>query len=192
MRTDLRNQLDHKSLAKTKQEAFGLRGVGLQKVKRNRPLAFAFVVSLSLALSACASLLGKAEPNYMQSITMAHDYKKNNDYVNALACYSQAVTDAEKKYGPDSGQVAMALGFQGQIYRAQGEWRLAYMTYKRLIPLMEKFEPNTRETKDLKKDMEFVKSKIIEYNIKTDDNFGAEQMKKNAAANAKKPKKKKH
>ncbi len=187
MPTDLRNQLDHKSLSKTKQEGFGPWGSGLQTIKRNRPLAFAFVVALSLALGACNL---KAEPNYMQSITMAHDYKKNNDYVNALAMYSQAVTEAEKKFGPESGQVAMALGFQGQIYRAQGEWRLAYMTYKRLIPLMDKFEPNTRETKDLKKDMEFVKSKIIEYNIKTDDNYGADQMKKNAAANAKKPKKK--
>ncbi len=97
--------------------------------------------------------------------------------LEALKDYSEAVTLAEKKYGADSGQVATGLGYQAQIYRAQGEWRLAYMTEKRLIPLMDKFEPNTRETKDLKKDFEFVKSKIIEYSIKTDDNYGAEQMK---------------
>jgi len=188
MRTDLRNQLDHKSISKTEQDGFGRWGSSLQKIKRNRPLAFAFVVALSLTLGACTMM--KSEPNYMNSIAMAHDYKKNNDYVNALLMYSQAVTEAEKKFGPDSGQVAMALGYQGQIYRAQGEWRLAYMTYKRLVPLMDKFAPDTRETKDLKKDFEFVKSKIIEYGIKTEDGYGADQIKKKDASKTKKPKKK--
>jgi hypothetical protein len=190
MQTDLTNQLDQKTHSKNTLTGHGRWSNGLQKIKRNRPLAFAFVVALSLALGACSQFLGKTEASYMNSIQMGNDYKKNNDYVKALESYSEAVTLAEKKYGADSGQVATALGYQAQIYRAQGEWRLAYMTEKRLIPLMDKFEPNTRETKDLKKDFEFVKSKIIEYSIKTDDNYGAEQMKKNSAANAKKPKKK--
>lgn len=190
MLKDLTTQLDQKTLSKTTLTGHSRWSTKLQKIKRSRPIAFAVVVALSLALGACSQLLGKVEANYMNSIQMGNDYKKNNDYEHALQMYSEALAIAEKKYGMESGQVATALGYQAQIYRAQGEWRLAYMSQKRLIPLMEKFEPNTRETKDLKKDFEFVKSKIIEYSIKTDDNFGAEQMKKNAAANAKKTKKK--
>ncbi len=160
---------------------------GFQRIKGNRPIAFAFVVALSLVLGACG---GEQKQSYIGWIQMANDQKKNNDYVGAVDSYSKAVSEAEKKYGAESGQVATALGYLGQIYRAQGEWRLAYMTYKRLVPIKEKMEPNTRETKDLKSDFEFVKQKIIEYGIKTDDNYGADQMKKNAAAAAKKPKKK--
>ncbi len=191
MPKDLTHQLDQKNLSTTTLTGHSRWNYGLQKIQRNRPLAFAFVVALSLALGACSQLLGKTEANYMNSIQMGNDYKKNNDFEHALKMYGEAVTVAEKKYGPDSGQVATALGYQAQIYRAQGEWRLAYMTQKRLIPLMDKFEPNTRETKDLKKDFEFVKSKLIEYSIKTDDNYASEQMKKNAAVNSKKAKKKK-
>jgi len=160
---------------------------GIHRMERSRPLAFAFVVALSLVLGACG---GEQKMNYIGWIQTANDQKKNNDYTGAIDSYNKAVADAEKKFGAESGQVATALGYLGQIYRAQGEWRLAYMTYKRLMPIKEKMEPNSRETKDLKADFDFVKTKIIEYGIKTDDNFGADQMKKNAAAATKKPKKK--
>ena len=176
MRTDLRNSSRWNK--------------GLHKINRNRPLAFALVVALSLALGACALITGEAKADYMNLIMMGNDYRKSNDFPNALECYTKALKEAEKKYGADSGQVATALGYEAQIYKSLGEWRLAYMTYKRLIPLMDKFEPNTRDTRDLKKDFDFVKGKIIEYSIKTDDNYGADQMKKKPAANAKKPKKK--
>ncbi len=189
MATDPKNQLDLKTLCPPRRTSHGRWGNGLSKLKGNRPLAFAFVVALSLCLGACG---GEAKADYMYEITIGNDQRKNNDFAGALEHYSKAVTIAEKKYGQDSGQVATALGYLGQIYRAQGEWRLAYMTYKRLVPLMDKFEPNTRETKDLKSDFELVKQKIIEYGIKTDDNYGADQMKKNPAATTKKPSKKKH
>lgn len=162
---------------------------GMQKVKRNRPLVFAFVVALSLSLSACGALLGEVKATYMSLLTMGNDYKKNNDFPNAIDCYNKALKEADTKFGPESGQSATALGYLAQIYRAQGEWRLAYMTYKRLIPLREKYQPKGRETEDMKKDFEFVKGKIIEYSIRTDDNFGAEEMKKKEKAGGKKPKK---
>ncbi len=192
MRTDLKNQLDFKSSSKITQTASSPWINGVHKIKRSTPLAFAFIVALSLALGGCALLTGEKKIDYMSMISTGNDYRKTNDFVNALDQYNKAAKEAEKNFGPDSGQVATALGYSAQIYRAQGEWRLAYMTYKRLIPLMEKFAPNTRETKDLKKDFDFVKSKIIEYSIKTDDNFGADQIKKKQSAAASKKPKKKH
>lgn len=179
--------VDQNNYPSTSRAESGHISKGLQRLKRNRPIAFAFVVALSLVLGACG---GEQKQSYIGWIQYANDQKKNNDYAGAIDSYNKAVAEAEKKYGAESGQVATALGYLGQIYRAQGEWRLAYMTYKRLVPIKEKMEPNTREAKDLKADFEFVKTKIIEYGIKTDDNYGADQMKKNAATAAKKPKKK--
>ncbi len=190
MPKDLRKQMDQKPSIESSQTTSIRCYRGLKRVKRNRPLTFAFVVALSLALSACGALLGEVKQTYMSLLTLGNDYKKNNDFTNAIDCYNKALKEADTKFGPESGQAATALGYLAQIYRAQGEWRLAYMTYKRLIPLRDKFEPKARETADMKKDFEFVKSKIIEYSIKTDDNFGAEEMKKKEkATTGKKPKK---
>lgn len=167
-----------------------MRTSDLLNVKKS-PVAFALVVALSIALSSCGALMGEQKQTYVGWISWGNEQRKNNDFVGAIDSYSKAVKEAETKYGPESGQVATALGYLGQIYRAQGEWRLAYMTYKRLLPMKEKFEPKARETKDLKTDFDFVKTKIIEYGIKTDDNYGADQIKKNQSAKAaKKPKKK--
>ncbi|HIA53217.1 MAG TPA: tetratricopeptide repeat protein [Candidatus Melainabacteria bacterium] len=190
MQTDLRNRMDQESLVKSKHAEQGAWGRGLQKIKTRRPMAFALVVALSLALGACG--MGEVKQNYMGLIVMGNDYKKNNDFANAIDCYNKALKEADTKFGPESGQSVTALGYLGQIYRAQGEWRLAYMTYKRLVPLKVKFEPKARETQDLVKDFDFVKSKIIEYGIKTEDNYGAEEMKKKSAANKDKKPKKKH
>ncbi|PZM79179.1 MAG: hypothetical protein DKT66_22115 [Candidatus Melainabacteria bacterium] len=190
MPTDLRNRMDQESLSKTKNAASGSWG-GLQKITTRRPLAFALVVALSMALGACGAM-GETKADYMNLIVMGNDYKKNNDFTNAIDCYSKALKEADKKYGPESGQSVTAMGYLSQIYRAQGEWRLAYMTYKRLVPLKVKFEPKARETQDLVKDFDFVKSKIIEYGIKTEDNYGAEEMKKKASSTKDKKPKKKH
>ena len=187
MQKDLNSLIDQNNFSSASHIESGRMSRGFQRIKRNRPIAFAFVVALSLVLGACG---GEQKQSYIGWIQYANDQKKNNDYAGAIDSYNKAVAEADKKYGVESGQTATALGYLGQIYRAQGEWRLAYMTYKRLLPIKEKMEPNTRETKDLKADFDFVKTKIIEYGIKTDDNYGADQMKKNAAAAAKKPKKK--
>lgn len=190
MPTDLRNRMDQEFPLKLNHAGHGHWGYGLQKIKTHRPLAFALVVALSLALGACG--MGEVKQNYMGLIVMGNDYKKNNDFANAIECYSKALKEADTKFGPESGQSITALGYLGQIYRAQGEWRLAYMTYKRLVPLKVKVEPKARETKDLVKDFEFVKGKIIEYSIKTEDNYGAEEMKKKSASSKDKKTKKKH
>lgn len=176
MRTDLINEIDQNNSTTKKQSKIVRWSNGLHRIKRNRPIAFAFVIALSLALSAC---MGETKIDYMGYIYAGNNQLKNNDFPNAIESYNKAVEAGEKKYGKDSPQVATALGYLGQIYRSQGEWRLCYMTYKRLLPLKEQFEPKARETQELKNDFEVVKQKIIEYGISTDDGFGAEQIKKN-------------
>lgn len=101
---------------------------------------------------------------------MGESAKKAGDYPGAVTAYSNAVTTAEKKYGVDSNQTATCLGSLGQTYRAMGEWRLAYVTYKRLIAIKQKTDPKSEDLKFFKEEFAYIQGKMKEYGIEEDPN----------------------
>lgn len=145
--------------------------------KRTAPITFALVVALSLALGACGGMGGDTKADWMALLSQGNEAKAKQDYTAASDHYAKALEAAEKKYGKESGQAATCLGYSAEVYRSLGEWRLAYFAYKRLIPIREKLDPGSRELKDLNKEYAYVKQKIKDYGIKTDDELDKETQK---------------
>ncbi|MBC7998464.1 MAG: tetratricopeptide repeat protein [Leptolyngbya sp.] len=145
--------------------------------KRTAPITFALVVALSLALGACGGMGGEAKADWMALLSQGNEAKAKQDYTAASEHYGKALEAAEKKYGKESGQAATCLGYSAEVYRSLGEWRLAYFAYKRLVPIREKLDPGSRELKDLNKEYAYVKQKIKDYGIKTDDELDKETQK---------------
>lgn len=95
---------------------------------------------------------------------------KAGDGKTAQDSYEHAVHDAEKKFGAESPQALIALGYLAQLYKQMGEWKLAYVTYKRLVPLKEKIDPTAKDDiKQFKDDFAVVKQKLKDYGISTGD-----------------------
>lgn len=177
-------QREDKMSSNIKKNTFSNLRDRLMVKKRTTPITFALVVALSLALGACGGLGGETKADWMALIAQGNEAKAKQDYTGASEHYAKALEAAEKKYGKESGQAATCLGYSAEVYRSLGEWRLAYFTYKRLIPVREKLDPGSREVKDLKTEFNYVKEKIKAYGIKTDDEFDKETQKA-AAANKK-------
>lgn len=101
--------------------------------------------------------------------------------------YTQAVEAAEKKYGPESNQVAICLGYLAPFYKSRQDWRKAGQTYKRLLELKAKIEESpSAETKQFQSDFETVNDKLKAYGLdeetlnkkKTEGESGEKKKKK--------------
>lgn len=119
----------------------------------------------------CQQLLGTDPPKqWTDYLSTGHNAIKAGDYDSAVKAYNDAVSTAEKKYGVDSNQTATCLGFLGQTYRQIGQWRLAFVTYKRLIAIKQKTDPQSPDLKQFKEEFGFIQGKMKEYGIEEDPN----------------------
>ncbi len=102
--------------------------------------------------------------------------------------YNQSLEIADKKFGPESPQTAISLGYLAAMYKNRQDWRLAGKTYKRLIEIKDKIDPDSMETKQFKSDYEVVQEKLKEYGL---DEESLAKKKDGSDTGEKKKKKKK-
>lgn len=123
--------------------------------------------------------------------TLARPIKPDKYVSTAQHCeelYTKALEITEKKYGPESPQAAICLGYLAAMYKARQDWRLAGQTYKRLIEIKEKIDPDGAETKQFKADYSVVQDKLKEYGL---DEESLSKKKSEGSDPEKKKKKKK-
>lgn len=125
------------------------------------------IALLAVTVSSCQTEKPKSWVIYCDE---GNKLVSQGDVKGAEESFQSALALAEKQYGHHAAPVATILGYLGQIYRSQGEWKLAYVTYKRLLPLKQKLDPNNKEElKMLKEDYDLILSKMKHYGIPTDD-----------------------
>lgn len=168
----------------------------------------AIVLATSLMCSGCKDIapftgFGKGGEAKWEDLvkeatdTLAKPIKPDKYVATAQYCeglYNKALEIAEKKYGPESPQVAICLGYLAAMYKARQDWRLAGQTYKRLVEIKDKIDPDSSETKQFKSDYSLVQDKLKEYGLDDESlskkSDGSEPEKKKKKKKKKKDEKK--
>lgn len=168
----------------------------LRKTTAYRECTVSALIAVSLVticvstLGACNQMqIGQEKPkSYLSYVEEGNIAMSKQDYVTAEKSFSTARELAEKQYGPEGAPLPTILTYLGQIYRGQGEWRLAYNVYKKLVPLKQKLEPKkTKEIAQLKAEYAEVLEKMKKYGIQTDEEIEEEVHNRGKKQPAKKP-----
>ncbi|HEY9714150.1 MAG TPA: tetratricopeptide repeat protein [Chroococcales cyanobacterium] len=132
------------------------------------------VSAVCVFLSSC-TLMNPPEKSWTDYLSLANAAKTSGDYATAEDDYKKAVAAAKKKNGADDGSVANCLGYLGEIYFEKQEWREADEVYAQMIPILERFEPNTTHLKERKEEWARIKKKLKEYGLdKNGDETGGD------------------